>query len=153
MIKHRSLAAALTSLRPLIGNAAASSEISEAGKWNGSVGGVRGFRSGLGVLNFRASEVCRAQAFAYEVAGDEAALKIARLGIAQEIVTALAAKGITKLFPIQLDRGVDVVVGTPGRVIDLLKRGALNLAEVQFAVLDEADEMLKVGSEHRITTF
>lgn len=44
-----------------------------------------------------------------------------------------------------LDYGVDVVVGTPGRVIDLLKRGALNLSEVQFVVLDEADQMLAVG--------
>ncbi|KAH6756928.1 putative mitochondrial RNA helicase 2 [Perilla frutescens var. hirtella] len=44
-----------------------------------------------------------------------------------------------------LDHGVDVVVGTPGRVIDLIKRGALNLSEVQFVVLDEADQMLNVG--------
>ncbi|KZV16621.1 DEAD-box ATP-dependent RNA helicase 53-like [Dorcoceras hygrometricum] len=44
-----------------------------------------------------------------------------------------------------LDRGVDVIVGTPGRVIDLIKRGALNLSEVQFVVLDEADQMLNVG--------
>jgi len=45
----------------------------------------------------------------------------------------------------QLDYGVDVAVGTPGRVIDLMKRGALNLSEVQFVVLDEADQMLQVG--------
>lgn len=45
----------------------------------------------------------------------------------------------------QLDYGVDIVVGTPGRVIDLLKRGALVLSEVQFVVLDEADQMLNVG--------
>ncbi|XP_073060782.1 DEAD-box ATP-dependent RNA helicase 53, mitochondrial-like [Primulina eburnea] len=44
-----------------------------------------------------------------------------------------------------LDRGVDVIVGTPGRVIDLIKRGALNLSEVKFVVLDEADQMLNVG--------
>ncbi|CAA7394063.1 unnamed protein product [Spirodela intermedia] len=44
-----------------------------------------------------------------------------------------------------LNYGVDVVVGTPGRVIDLLGRGALNLREVQFVVLDEADQMLNVG--------
>ncbi|XP_047979782.1 DEAD-box ATP-dependent RNA helicase 53, mitochondrial-like [Salvia hispanica] len=44
-----------------------------------------------------------------------------------------------------LDRGVDVVVGTPGRIIDLIKRGSLNLSEVQFVVLDEADQMLNVG--------
>ncbi|CAH2053032.1 unnamed protein product [Thlaspi arvense] len=45
----------------------------------------------------------------------------------------------------QLDYGVDVAVGTPGRIIDLIKRGALNLTEVQFVVLDEADQMLQVG--------
>lgn len=44
-----------------------------------------------------------------------------------------------------LDYGVDVAVGTPGRIIDLIKRGALNLSEVQFVVLDEADQMLSVG--------
>ncbi|KAI8011597.1 hypothetical protein LOK49_LG06G00113 [Camellia lanceoleosa] len=44
-----------------------------------------------------------------------------------------------------LDHGVDVVVGTPGRIIDLIKRGALNLSEIQFLVLDEADQMLNVG--------
>ncbi|KAI9191305.1 hypothetical protein LWI28_006694 [Acer negundo] len=44
-----------------------------------------------------------------------------------------------------LDYGVDIAVGTPGRIIDLMKRGALNLSEVQFVVLDEADQMLSVG--------
>lgn len=51
-----------------------------------------------------------------------------------------------------LDRGVDVVVGTPGRIIDLLKRGALNLAEIQFVVLDEADQMLNVGFAEDVET-
>uniref|UniRef100_A0A7N0TYG8 Uncharacterized protein n=1 Tax=Kalanchoe fedtschenkoi TaxID=63787 RepID=A0A7N0TYG8_KALFE len=233
LLRYRALPAAL---KPLISHAAGCGEIAEVGKWEGPVGGIRGFRSGSGVLEFRASEVRHSLALEYEAAGDEEGLEIARLGIAKEIVTALAAKGITKLFPIQravlepamqgrdmiaraktgtgktlafgipmldkisqfnakhgrgrfplgivlaptrelakqvekefyeaaphldtlcvyggtpiyrqmsqLDRGVDVVVGTPGRVIDLLKRGALNLAEVQFAVLDEADEMMKVG--------
>ncbi|KAF5747438.1 DEAD-box ATP-dependent RNA helicase 53 -like protein [Tripterygium wilfordii] len=45
----------------------------------------------------------------------------------------------------QLDYGVDIAVGTPGRVVDLMKRGALNLSEIQFIVLDEADQMLSVG--------
>ncbi|GKV15275.1 hypothetical protein SLEP1_g26072 [Rubroshorea leprosula] len=45
----------------------------------------------------------------------------------------------------ELDYGVDVAVGTPGRIIDLLNRGSLNLSEVQFLVLDEADQMLQVG--------
>ncbi len=44
-----------------------------------------------------------------------------------------------------LRRGVDVVVGTPGRLIDLAKQGHLDLGHVRTAVLDEADEMLDLG--------
>lgn len=203
-------------------------------------------------MGIRASEVST-QAAGYAVAADQTyegdratssdGLEISKLGINQEIVTALAKKGITKLFPIQravmepamqgrdmigrartgtgktlafgipimdkiikynekngrgrnplaivlaptrelarqvekefyesapnldtlcvyggspiqrqmstLDRGVDVIVGTPGRVIDLIKRGALNLSEVKFAVLDEADQMLNVGFADDVET-
>ncbi|MDC0602189.1 DEAD/DEAH box helicase [Aliiglaciecola sp.] len=45
----------------------------------------------------------------------------------------------------QLKRGVQVVVGTPGRVIDHIKRGTLKLDRLRFLVLDEADEMLRMG--------
>ncbi len=45
----------------------------------------------------------------------------------------------------ELKRGVHVVVGTPGRVLDLLNQGALWLDQVRFLVLDEADEMLDRG--------
>jgi len=44
-----------------------------------------------------------------------------------------------------LQRGAHVVVGTPGRVIDHLKRGTLKLGNVHFVVLDEADQMLDIG--------
>ena len=44
-----------------------------------------------------------------------------------------------------LKRGAQVVVGTPGRVVDHLKRGTLNLGALAFLVLDEADEMLRMG--------
>ncbi|MDP4676773.1 MAG: DEAD/DEAH box helicase [Candidatus Nanopelagicales bacterium] len=44
-----------------------------------------------------------------------------------------------------LTRGVEVVVGTPGRLIDLAQRGNLRLGEVRVLVLDEADEMLDMG--------
>ncbi|CAI5981628.1 unnamed protein product [Closterium sp. NIES-65] len=50
----------------------------------------------------------------------------------------------------QLKRGVDVVVGTPGRLIDLIERGTLSLQEIQFMVLDEADQMLAVGFEEDV---
>lgn len=45
----------------------------------------------------------------------------------------------------ELQRGVQIVVGTPGRVIDLLDRGDLKLDHVRWVVLDEADEMLSMG--------
>jgi ATP-dependent RNA helicase DeaD len=45
----------------------------------------------------------------------------------------------------QLERGVEVVVGTPGRVIDHIKRGTLDLSELKCLILDEADEMLNMG--------
>jgi ATP-dependent RNA helicase DeaD len=45
----------------------------------------------------------------------------------------------------QLKRGVQVVVGTPGRVIDHIKKGTLKLDQLKFLVLDEADEMLRMG--------
>ena len=44
-----------------------------------------------------------------------------------------------------LDRGAHVVVGTPGRVMDHLKRGTLDLSQLKAFVLDEADEMLRMG--------
>jgi ATP-dependent RNA helicase DeaD len=45
----------------------------------------------------------------------------------------------------QLERGVHVVVGTPGRVLDHLSRGTLDLSAIHIAVLDECDEMLDMG--------
>ena len=45
----------------------------------------------------------------------------------------------------ELKRGVDIAVGTPGRIMDLFRRGKLKLDALQFAVLDEADEMLDMG--------
>lgn len=45
----------------------------------------------------------------------------------------------------KLKRGAQIVVGTPGRTVDLIKRGSLKLHNVQWLVLDEADEMLNMG--------
>lgn len=44
-----------------------------------------------------------------------------------------------------LKRGVDIVVGTPGRLLDHIRKGTLKLANAKFLVLDEADEMLNMG--------
>ena len=52
----------------------------------------------------------------------------------------------------RLSRGIDVVVGTPGRLIDLLERKVLNISQVRTVVLDEADEMLSMGFVDDIET-
>ena len=44
-----------------------------------------------------------------------------------------------------LERGVDIVVGTPGRVLDHIERRTLYLGEIMHVVLDEADRMLDIG--------
>ncbi|MCC2033443.1 DEAD/DEAH box helicase [Microbacterium allomyrinae] len=51
-----------------------------------------------------------------------------------------------------LRRGVHIVVGTPGRIIDHLEKGTLDLSELKYLVLDEADEMLKMGFAEDVET-
>lgn len=228
---------------------------------NGDVSSTRGFHSPVGAFGCRAGSPLLAE---YAVAederhdseygdydkkagakkkssGDDEGLEVAKLGVDEEIVSALARRGIARLFPIQkavlepamqgrdmigrartgtgktlafgipildkiiqhnrkngrgsnplalvlaptrelarqvdkeiqesapsldtlccyggvpimsqinvLRRGLDIVVGTPGRIIDLINRGALILSEVQFIVLDEADQMLNVGFDEDV---
>ena len=49
-----------------------------------------------------------------------------------------------------LKRGVQIVVATPGRLIDLIERKAINLMEIEYVILDEADEMLNMGFQDDI---
>ncbi|MGO1317421.1 MAG: DEAD/DEAH box helicase [Cellulomonadaceae bacterium] len=51
-----------------------------------------------------------------------------------------------------LGRGAQVVVGTPGRILDHISRGSLKLDQVRFLVLDEADEMLRMGFAEDVDT-
>ncbi len=51
-----------------------------------------------------------------------------------------------------LRRGVHIVVGTPGRIMDHLDKGTLDLSELKYLVLDEADEMLKMGFAEDVET-
>ncbi len=52
----------------------------------------------------------------------------------------------------KLNRGVDIVVGTPGRLIDLINKKVLDISHVHTVVLDEADEMLSMGFVDDIET-
>ena len=77
------------------------------------------------------------------------------LQVSSDLTLAAADRGMRVLtvyggvgYDTQLDvlaAGVDIVVGTPGRLIDLMNRGALDLSHVHALVLDEADEMLDLG--------
>lgn len=69
-----------------------------------------------------------------------------RLAVHHEVTTACLVGG-KPLGPQlqQLKRGAQIVIGTPGRVIDLLQRKALHLKDLQIVVMDEADRMLDIG--------
>lgn len=49
-----------------------------------------------------------------------------------------------------IERGADIIAATPGRLIDLLERNAIELTELQSICLDEADEMLKQGFQEDV---
>ena len=85
--------------------------------------------------------MCPTRELALQVADD---LEVASSVRKARVLTVYGGVG----YDSQLDRlttGVDVVVGTPGRLLDLVTRRSLNLGNVKVLVLDEADEMLDMG--------
>ena len=52
----------------------------------------------------------------------------------------------------KLKEGTQIIVGTPGRVIDLINRKSLKLQNIEFVILDEADEMLNMGFKDDLDT-
>ena len=61
-----------------------------------------------------------------------------------KIVTIYGGQSINVQFD-AMDRGAHIVVGTPGRIMDHLKRGSLDFGKVKFVIIDEADTMLDMG--------
>lgn len=76
---------------------------------------------------------------------------LAPLAVGTPITLSLVVGGVGIIPQInRLARGTDVLVATPGRLLDLLDRRALSLAQTRFLVLDEADQMLDMGFIHAL---
>src|SRR5580704_17296490 len=86
--------------------------------------------------------------------GEQVANECHRLAANHEYRTAVFVGG-RPLKPQlnELQKGVDIAIGTPGRVIDLIDRKALDLQAVKIVVLDEADRMLDIGFRPDILLF
>jgi len=76
-------------------------------------------------------------------------LRILTAGTKVRVVTVVGGQSINKQIEV-LSRGNDILVATPGRLIDLMDRGAVNLSSVRHLVLDEADQMLDLGFIHAL---
>lgn len=89
----------------------------------------------------RALIVCPTRELALQVGRD---LDVAGAHLKMRVLTIYGGTSYDdQLGP--LEKGIDIAVGTPGRLLDLADRGALDLSEIQILVLDEADEMLDLG--------
>lgn len=86
--------------------------------------------------------LCPTRELAIQVAEELSKLAARKKGVT--ILPVYGGQLIERQFR-ALAKGAQVVVGTPGRIIDHLQRGTLRLDEVDVVVLDEADEMLDMG--------
>ncbi|KAF0689135.1 Aste57867_19407 [Aphanomyces stellatus] len=73
--------------------------------------------------------------------------------IAPQLRTSLVVGGVSYTGQeAELRRGIDILVGTPGRVVDMMDKGVLDLSSIEVSVLDEADMMLKFGFQEEVET-
>ncbi|MDG1739388.1 MAG: DEAD/DEAH box helicase [Paracoccaceae bacterium] len=77
------------------------------------------------------------------------ALKVLTGNTRIRVTTVVGGQSINKQIG-QLNKGTDILVATPGRLIDLMERGAIRLSEARYLVLDEADQMLDMGFIHAL---
>ncbi len=112
---------------------------------------------GIGLLTHLEATSSRVQALVLcptrELA-DQVGKELRRLARFTENIKILTLCGGVPFGPqlSSLEHGVHVVVGTPGRLLDHLRRGSLDLSSLQTLVLDEADRMLDMGFQDDITT-
>lgn len=100
---------------------------------------LQGVKAGAGPVQMLV--LCPTRELALQVAR---AVKAYGKGLGIRVLPVFGGQSIGHQFR-GLTRGVDVVVGTPGRVLDHLERGSLKLGDARRVVLDEADEMLDMG--------
>ncbi len=86
--------------------------------------------------------ICPTRELCLQIANDLATFK---KSFANIIVTAVYGGTSISLQIRDLKKGTHIVVATPGRLIDLIERKAINLTNIHYVVLDEADEMLNMG--------
>ncbi|AQP46971.1 RNA helicase [Tessaracoccus aquimaris] len=89
----------------------------------------------------RALVVCPTRELALQVGRD---MDVAGKHLQMRVLTIYGGTGYDEQLD-TLEKGIDIAVGTPGRLLDLADRGALDLSRIQVLVLDEADEMLDLG--------
>ncbi len=106
-------------------------------------------RSPMGALAVQALVLCPTRELA-----DQVTQEIRRLAAAEDNIKVLTLCGGSPMRPqlASLEHGAHVVVGTPGRLMDHLERGSLDLAALKTLVLDEADRMLDMGFFDDIST-
>ena len=74
-----------------------------------------------------------------------------KFGASSEVKNTVVYGGVPKRTQVfDLKQGVEIVIATPGRLIDHLEAGVTNLRRVTYLVLDEADRMLDMGFEPQI---
>lgn len=93
--------------------------------------------------------MCPTRELAVQVTGEF--IKLAKYIKGVHITPVYGGQPISRQIK-QIKSGTQIVVGTPGRVIDHLKRGTLNLGALKMVILDEADEMLNMGFRDDIET-
>lgn len=101
------------------------------------------------VRRVQALVLCPTRELAIQTAGE--LMKLARHRAGVNVVPVYGGQPIERQLR-ALQNGAQVVVGTPGRVMDHMKRGTLNFDTLTLAVLDEADEMLDMGFRDDIET-